>query len=363
MVTRRSFVVASTLSLVAFRAAQLPALNPRPRRADHVLVIRGGTVFDGTGTDGRSGTDEIDARGLAVAPGFIDIHSHGDGSLTADSRAESVIRQGVTTIVCGADGSSRFLGSADRSFTAWASTTNALKPAVNVAAMIGLGAVRGAVVGNDDRRATPDELQRMVAMVERALDELIALCRPLASRHMPYATHIRNEDDRLLEAIDESIAVARGADCPLQISHLKMQGTRNWPKINTALARLTTARSADIEAMFDVYPGALPHPFARRPLRTFVVGAIALAQGALRPATILRIVREPRPHVCGIMLQSREALRGLGAGGRFGRRGLRRAMALQHRRRGGFPLGGLPFDVRARARFAASMHCSRVSLT
>jgi N-acyl-D-amino-acid deacylase len=181
----------------------------------------------------------------------------------------------VTTIVAGADGSSRFLGSSDRSFSAWAASTNALKPAVNVAAMIGLGAVRGAVVGNDDRRATADELQRMVAMVERALadgacgastgleytpgafaplDELIALCIPLKSRGLPYATHMRNEDDRLLEAIDESIAVARGAGCPLQISHLKMQGTRNWPKIDAALARLATARSAGVDAMFDVYP-------------------------------------------------------------------------------------------------------------
>jgi N-acyl-D-amino-acid deacylase len=293
MTTRRSFVAASALSLAALCAPQLPA--QRPRRAAHDLVIRGGTVFDGTGADGRiadvaisagritevaprisgTGTDEIEARGLAVAPGFIDIHSHGDGSLSADPRAESVIRQGVTTIVAGADGSSRFLGSAERSFTTWAATTNALKPAVNVAAMIGLGAVRGALVGNDDRRATPAELQRMVAMVERALadgacgastgleytpgafaplDELIALCTPLASRRLPYATHMRNEDDRLLDAIDESIAVARGAGCPLQISHLKMQGTRNWPKIDAVLARLAAARSSGIDAMFDVYP-------------------------------------------------------------------------------------------------------------
>ena len=293
MTTRRAFVGAAAIA-----AAQLRSKGRAPvvrGRAAHDLVIRGGTVFDGTGSAGRvadvaisagritdvalriadKGTDEIDARGLIVAPGFIDSHSHGDGSLQADPRAESVVRQGITTIVVGADGSSRFVGNDERSFTAWTRSTAALNPAVNVAAMIGLGAVRGVVVGNDDRLATADELQRMVQMVERALAEgacgastgleytpgafarlaeLIALCKPLASRQLPYATHMRNEDDRLLEAIDESIAVARGAGCPLQISHLKMQGTRNWPKIDAALARMADARASGCDAMFDVYP-------------------------------------------------------------------------------------------------------------
>ncbi len=300
MPTRRDFVatataaVAATLVPAGLQAHSARATIPTRRRA-HDLVIRGGTMFDGTGapgriadvalTDGRiteiapritgTGTDEIDARGLAVAPGFIDIHSHADSSLSLDPRAESVVRQGITTIVAGADGSSRFVGNDERSFAMWAVNTAKLQPGVNVAAMIGLGAVRGAVVGNDDRPATASELQDMVAMVERALAEgacgassgleytpgafaplaeLTALCTPLASRRLPYATHMRNEDDRLLEAIDESIAVARGAGCPLQVSHLKMQGTRNWPRIDASLARIVSARAAGIDAMFDVYP-------------------------------------------------------------------------------------------------------------
>ena len=175
------------------------------------------------------GREESDARGLAVAPGFIDIHSHGDGNLDQDPRAESVIRQGVTTIVVGADGSSRATGAVDKTFADYFVTTDRLCAGPNVATMVGLGSVRGAVVGDKDRPATPDEIARMTAMVERALadgaggastgfectpgafaslDKLIVLSRPLASRRLPYATHMRNEDDKLLDAIDESIAVA-----------------------------------------------------------------------------------------------------------------------------------------------------------
>jgi N-acyl-D-amino-acid deacylase len=285
MSDRREFL--QTVGLVAAAATGDArfGLNVRPGRPAHDLVIRGGTIYDGRGGEPRvadlaisagriaeispriegSGTEEIDAHGLAVAPGFVDIHSHGDGSLLEDPRAESVVRQGITTIVAGADGSSRFQGDGERGFGAWAAALEAARPAVNVAAMIGLGGVRGAVVGDDDRKATVDELQRMVRMVEQAIaagacgastgleytpgafaapEELIALCRPLAAKRLPYATHMRNEDDQVLDSIDESIAVARGAGCPLQISHLKMQGTRNWPKLDTALARIAAARSS-----------------------------------------------------------------------------------------------------------------------
>jgi N-acyl-D-amino-acid deacylase len=140
---------------------------------------------------------------------------------------------------------------------------------------VGLGTVRGVVVGMDDRPATPAELARMVALVDLALaegavgassgleytpgafaspDELIALCRPLAARGLAYHTHLRNEDDRLLEAIDEAVAVARGAGCGLQISHLKTQGPRNWGKLDDAFARVGAARAAGVDAAFDRYP-------------------------------------------------------------------------------------------------------------
>jgi len=286
---RRDFLAVSANVLVA------SALPLRRRRPDSDLVLRKGTVFDGSGRDGREldvaisggriteigpslatrGREEFDAKGLAVAPGFIDIHSHGDGNLTEDARAESVIRQGVTTIVVGADGSSRATGSAEKSFRSYFTDLERIRPGPNVASMVGLGSVRGEVVGEDDRPATVDELRRMAAMVESALAdgacgassgleytpgafaslaELIALCTPLARRRLPYATHMRNEDDRLLEAVDESIAVARGAGCALEISHLKAQGPRNFAKIDAVFQRVADARAAGTPAAWDWYP-------------------------------------------------------------------------------------------------------------
>jgi N-acyl-D-amino-acid deacylase len=288
--SRRSFVLSAGTTLAALTGAPRLVL---PWRRRYALVIRGGAVHDGLGgppieadvaiENGRiaaigrnlkdDGAIEIDARGMAVAPGFIDIHSHGDGSLWADPRAESIVRQGVTTIVVGQDGSSRApSGGAQQaddsshdfeSFAKLWAALDTLRPAVNVASMVGLGTVRGIVIGNENRPATADEIARMTHLVEQAIadgacgassgleytpgafatrEELIALCRPLASRRLPYATHMRNEDDHVLEAVDESIAVAAGAGCPLQISHLKTEGPRNWGKLDEIFAHIQRAR-------------------------------------------------------------------------------------------------------------------------
>ena len=312
--TRRRFLAggAALAGAAVTGSACAPFLRLFSRRA-HDLIIRGGTVFDGGGGEGIDGIDvavsggritamgpalagrggeEIDARGRAVAPGFVDIHSHGDGTLWEDPRAESLVRQGVTTIVVGQDGSSRAPSPRPRSarelvrgatglsgrFESMAELFRALgrmPPAVNVASMVGLGTVRRLVVGEQDRAATSGELARMRALVEAALadgacgastgleyapgafatrEELAALCRPLAARGLPYATHMRNEDDQLLEAIDEAIDIARRAQCRLQISHLKTSGPRNWGKIDETLARIDAAKRGGLDVAFDRYP-------------------------------------------------------------------------------------------------------------
>ena len=295
--SRRDFLLSASAATLA---ACAPVLRRTGPKVD--VVIRGGTVFDGsltaTGVEsdvalnggrvvaiGRrlaeQGRLEVDAKGQAVSPGFIDVHSHGDGTLFADPNSESMIRQGVTTIVVGQDGSSRGPRAmtdedSDRdSLKAFFDSIDRLPSAVNVASMVGLGTVRGVVIGNENREATPAELARMVALVERALDdgacgastgleytpgafaplsELIELSKPLARRRLPYSTHMRNEDDQVVEAVNEAIAVARGAKCPLQIAHLKTQGPRNWGKLDTIFANIAETRAAGIDAAFDRYP-------------------------------------------------------------------------------------------------------------
>jgi N-acyl-D-amino-acid deacylase len=301
MPTRRDFVVRGATAAAAVIARPTLLVGTSAR---YDVVLRGGRVVDGSGRaevdadvaigGGRvvavgrhlrdTGRFELDARGLVVAPGFVDIHSHGDGTLWEDPRAESVVRQGITTIVVGQDGSSRAPRGAGgaagdprqlASFGALWAALRELRPAVNVASMVGLGTVRAATIGDANRPATPAEIRRMTRIVDDALadgacgassgleytpgafaprEELVALCRPLSRRRLPYATHLRNEDDWLLEAIDEAISVARDAGCPLQISHLKTQGPRNWRKLDDAFARVASARRSGQDVMFDRYP-------------------------------------------------------------------------------------------------------------
>ena len=288
MTSRRDFLTATGAASLALSGA--PALLGL--RARHNLVIRGGTIIDGTGAAGTigdvaisagridavgrrlksSGAEEIDARGLAVAPGFIDIHSHGDSNLPEDPRAESLIRQGLTTIVVGADGDSEATGAPGDTFAGYWTKVSSWRPAVNVASMVGLGAIRGKRIGQMDRPATPAEIAEMASWVAAALAdgacgastgleytpgafaslaELIEVSKPLARYRLPYATHMRNEDDHLLDAIDEAIAVARGAGCPLEISHLKAQYPRNWDKQAQAFDRIAAARSSGVDVTFD----------------------------------------------------------------------------------------------------------------
>lgn len=283
------------------------------RRADHDFVLRGGTVVDGTGAPGREadvavaagriaavgsdvgrGAEEIDVRGLVVAPGFIDIHSHADLELLVEPRAESRIRQGVTLEVAGQDGGSvgpwsdaayretreRYRSSYGveidfRDPPGFLRRLARTPPVVNVATMVGHGAVRSFVMGREDRPARPGEVERMRDVVLDALrggavglssgleytpgsfadtDELVAVAEALRGTGLPYASHMRNEDDRLLAAVEEALHVGRRARVPVQISHLKAQGRRNWWKAEAVLHAIEEARAAGVDVHFDRYP-------------------------------------------------------------------------------------------------------------
>jgi N-acyl-D-amino-acid deacylase len=224
-----------------------------------------------------------------VAPGFIDIHSHTDTVLLQHPRAESKIRQGVTTEVAGQDGGSVAPSSPERvaemrqeygdvDVTTLGSFFRTLERrdfAVNLASMVGTGTIRGVVIGNADRRATPADIARMQALVRTAIEdgacgvssgleytpggfadraELVAVASPLRGTGLPYASHMRNEDDALLAAIEEALHVGRLAEVPVQISHLKAQGQRNWWKADSALATIVSARAAGVDVHFDRYP-------------------------------------------------------------------------------------------------------------
>jgi N-acyl-D-amino-acid deacylase len=288
--SRRAFLRGAGGAALALAGA--PALLLASRRAAD-LVVRGGTVFDGTGapgveadvavTGGRvvavgprlagAGAREIDARGLAVAPGFVDLHSHADGTLFDDPAAESLVRQGVTTAVVGQDGASPARAAA--SFRGFFAAVDRLRPAVNVASMVGLGTVRGRVVGLADRPATAAERARMAALVEAALadgacgassgleytpgafasrDELVALCRPLAAA-APRLRHAHAQRGRpRARGGGRGVAVAEGAGCALHVSHLKTQGPRNWDKLDAVFGLVDAAAARGADVTFDRYP-------------------------------------------------------------------------------------------------------------
>jgi N-acyl-D-amino-acid deacylase len=261
-----------------------------PFRGD--VAIAGGRIIDVGDRVATAGAEELDLDGLAVAPGFIDIHSHTDTALLRDPRADSKVRQGVTTEVTGQDGSSvgwteaEFAAARERyardgididfrdvgGFLRWIDRHGA---AVNLASMIGTGTVRQHVIGMADRRATPAEIDAMTKLIRDALDagacgvssgleylpgafadaaELEALAAPLHGTGLPFASHMRNEDDRLIAAIEEVIGVGQRAGVAIQISHLKAQGGRNWWKTDSALRLIEDAAASGIDAMFDVYP-------------------------------------------------------------------------------------------------------------
>lgn len=255
----------------------------------HDIVFRNADVIDGTGHEGfladvavdggritrigtvtGAGNEEIDASGMVLAPGFIDVHTHDDFALLSDPVMHFKTLQGVTTVVTGNCGTSAVpLGE-------WCLKVTGTGPAVNAVPLVGHGSIREKVLGRDNT-GEPDirQLQEMVALVEEALDagaagistglvyipgaystieEILALTRPVAARRGIYASHIRNEGRTLLESIDEALQIGRTTGIKVQISHLKAIGAENFGKMPDAITMIRAAQSSGLDVMADQYP-------------------------------------------------------------------------------------------------------------
>jgi len=261
--------------------------------ADYDLVVRHGRVVDGSGnpaffadvaiTNGHLarigrvpgvGETEIEARGMIVAPGFIDVHTHADELGDAhpaswEQHAENFLRMGVTTVVVGNCGSSALdVGAFYRHVD-----TNGVS--VNVTTLIGHNTVRERAMGGDfDRPPTPEEMDKMKALVDQAMrdgavglstgliylpgvfsrpEEIVELAKVIAPYDGIYTSHMRHENSHIFEALDEVIRVAREAGVRAEVSHIKLSGEKAWGRANEVLAYLEKARAAGIDLTQDQY--------------------------------------------------------------------------------------------------------------
>jgi N-acyl-D-amino-acid deacylase len=279
--------------------------------ADPDIVIRGGTIYDGSGgapfvadlsiagdtiaaiapTPGK-GTIELDARGLAVAPGFINMLSWATESLIADGRSQSDIRQGVTLEVFGEGVSMGPLNVAMKKNLRehqgdvkyeieWTTLAEYLAylerngVSCNVASFVGATTIRVHEVGYADRPPTADELERMCQLVRQAMqdgalgvgssliyapafyagtDELAALTQAAQPYGGMYISHLRSEAAHFPEAVDELITIARRANAPAEIYHLKAAGQKNWSKFDGVIEQIEAARAEGLRITADVYP-------------------------------------------------------------------------------------------------------------
>ncbi len=291
----------SSILLPASLAAQAPAYD---------LIIRGGTIYDGSGKPpvvgdvaisgdrvvavGKvegSAKSEVAAKGMAVAPGFINMLSWATESLIADPKSQSDIRQGVTLEVMGEGWSMGPMNATMKTLETerqgdirfpieWTSLGDYLGYlekrgiATNVASFVGAATVRVHELGEGDVDPTPGQLDRMRALVKQAMnegamgvgssiiyapgsyaetDELVALTSEAAKCGGMYISHMRSEGDRIEQAVDELIEIARRSGAPAEIYHLKMAGRSNWGKLSAIVKKIEDARAAGLRITTDMY--------------------------------------------------------------------------------------------------------------
>ena len=303
---RLTLTLILALSITAIARGQQRAKQP----ASFDIIIKGGTVYDGTGrppvkTDVGIKGDRIaalgnlsrataptvvDAKGLAVAPGFINMLSHSESSLIRDPRSLSEIKQGVTTQIFGElsmgplndEMKQRLRGQQGdvRYDIEWTTLSEYLKYLEqhgipqNVASFIGAATIREYVIGLEDKPPTPAQLDQMRELVRRDMeagalgittaliyppaffaktDELIELCKVAAKYKGKYTVHMRSEGNQLIEGVRETIRISREAGLPAEIYHLKASGTANWPKMDQVFKMIEDARRHGVKITANMY--------------------------------------------------------------------------------------------------------------
>lgn len=292
-ISRRSFIKGLGLTGVGFG---LGLATPTFLRANNQFdtIIKGGIIYSGEGGKpfpseigikegkiyaiaqslGDSANNIIDANGMAVSPGFIDIHTHTDTNLFDSPLGDSRIYQGVTTDIGGNCGEGPFPG---KTWENIADFYDAFPKqiGINYGSLTGQGSLRQFVVGDNDVRCTPDQLEQMKNILARQMEqgsigiscgleytpgsyatnqEIAELCKVVASYDGLFAIHMRNEDDRVEESVAEAIAIAKEAGVRLEISHLKAQNAANWHKAPALLRQIENASAQGLDIAFDRYP-------------------------------------------------------------------------------------------------------------
>ena len=283
-----------SIALLALFLVAVVSASTSPRVADDTIAIVGATLIDGSGNApvadaavvlkgdaivaaGKrsqvqvpSNARVIEARGLVVAPGFIDAHNHSDRGFTTDPSAASQVSQGITTVVVGQDGGSPF--PVGEFFTGLEK-----KPiSLNVITFVGHATVRSLAMGEDTNRvATPAEVEKMRQLVAQAMrdgaaglstgleyetgkpattEEVVTLAKAAAAYGGIYISHIRDEADKSFEALAEAIQIGREAQIPVQISHIKLGTLKVWGKANQVVQLINKARSRGQDVTADCYP-------------------------------------------------------------------------------------------------------------
>jgi N-acyl-D-amino-acid deacylase len=252
-------------------------------------LIRNGKLIDGSGNNWQykdvaikankivavgnlkkwKGIKEIDAKGLVVAPGFIDVHAHVEGDEISNPLATNFIYDGVTTVVTGNCGSS-FV-----QLKKYFDHLDSIGVSINIASLIGQNNIRKEVMGTANRNATEEELLAMEKITQTAMnegavgmstgliyipgaytptEEIIRLAKVVANNGGIYSSHIRNEEDNVAEAIKEAIHIGDAAKLPVEISHFKVNAQQNWGRSNETLALVIDARNQGIDVTIDQYP-------------------------------------------------------------------------------------------------------------